>query len=101
VEQLKSRKLWVTIVSGILVTLGQQFGLELDGEQLISLGLMVAAYIGGQAAVDHAKVKAEVAAGVDQLKLEANTIIAALTAKLQEVSVAPAPSVPDANTELA
>jgi hypothetical protein len=88
------------------VTLGQQFGLELDGEQLISLGLVVATYIGGQAAVDHAKVKAEVAAGVDQLKLEANTIIAALTAKLQEVSAGPNPTVPtagvvDANTELA
>jgi len=101
VERLVSRKLWVTIISGILVTLGQQFGLELDGEQLISLGLMVAAYVGGQAVVDQAKVKAEVAAGVDQLKLEANTIIAALTAKLQEVSVAPPSSGVDANTELA
>jgi len=97
-SRLASRKLWVTAIAGVLVTIGQEFGVELDPEQLISLGLMVAAYVGGQAVVDKAKVQAEVAAGVEQLKQEANAIIAALSQKLGEVSVAVAQ--PDVNTEL-
>ncbi len=73
-EKLKSRKLWVTIIAGAAVILAREFGIELDGEQLISLGLMVAAYIGGQAVVDRGKVVAEVQEKVPQLVAALNEI---------------------------
>lgn len=50
----------MTIVAGVLVTLGSKFGIELDPEQLISLGAMVVAYVTGQAVVDKNKIAAEV-----------------------------------------
>lgn len=84
-DQLKSRKLWITIIAGAAVTFAQKFGIELDTDQLISLGLMVAAYVGGQSVVDKQKVKSEIEAGADQLKADANSIIAGLIQKLKEL----------------
>ncbi len=81
-ERLKSRKLWVTIAAGVLVTLGQQFGIELDTASLISLGLMVVAYVGGQSIVDRGKVVAEVQSKLPQM-------IAALNALAQTVESSP------------
>jgi flagellar motor component MotA len=98
--RLQSRKLWLTIIGGAIVTLGQEFGVDLDPEQIITLGGIVAAYVTGQAIVDKQKVQAEVEAQVERLKSEANSIISALVAKAEEVST-PAYAAPDANTELA
>jgi len=80
-DKLKSRKLWVSLVAGLLVTVGQQFGLDLDPEQLISLGLIVLGYVGGQSVVDKAKVQAEVQYHVAQL----NDYIASRNAVLQGI----------------
>jgi len=70
-EKLKSRKLWVTIIASVFVTLGQQFGIELDSTALISLGLIVGlivvAYVGGQSIVDRGRVVAEVQAKLPQM----------------------------------
>ena len=73
-ERLKSRKLWVTIVAGALVTIGDEFGIELDTASLISLGLMVVAYVGGQSIVDRGKVVAEVQGKLPQMIAALNTL---------------------------
>ncbi len=81
-ERLKSRKLWVTIVAGVLVTLGQQFGIELDTASLISLGLMVVAYVGGQSIVDRGKVVAEVQSKLPQMIAALNTLAQSVESNL-------------------
>lgn len=98
---MKSRKFWVAILSAIVVTAGEQFGLELDPEQVISLAGLASLYILGQAQVDKSKVQAEVEAGVAQLKQEANAIISLLSEKLEAVQADSEIIKPsDANTEL-
>lgn len=84
-EKLASRKLWITIVAGLLVTLGQRFGIELDPATLIALGGTVAAYVLGQAQIDKSKVKAEIDAGLATVVGNANAIIASLNAELEEM----------------
>ena len=84
-ERLKSRKFILTTISAILVTLAQAFDVQIDPEQLYSLVGLVGAYVLGEAAVDRARVNAEITAGVDRLKLEANAIIAALNQKLEDI----------------
>lgn len=88
-ERLKSRKFILTVVSSALVALAQAFDVQVDPEQLYSLVGLVGAYVLGESAVDRARVNAEIAAGVDRLKLEANTIITALNQKLEELQAAP------------
>jgi uncharacterized membrane protein (DUF441 family) len=102
-ERLSSRKLWIAVGGAAIVALAEQFGVELDPEQVITFGSIIVAYITGQAIVDKNKVQAEVDASVAGLKLEANAIISALNARLQEFQVQPAtPSErAEANTELA
>ena len=85
--RLRSRKLWLTVIAGAIVTIGESFGIALEAEQIITLGGLIAAYVTGEAMVDKQRVQSEVAAGVTQLKLEANTIISALNAKVEELSV--------------
>lgn len=66
-EKIKSRKLWITVLAGALVAFGEQFGIDLDPEQLIAIAGMVLAYVGSQAVVDRGKVVAEVKASVPEL----------------------------------
>ncbi len=73
-EKLKSRKLWITVLAGALVAFAGQFGVELDPEQIISIGVIAASYIGGQAVVDRGKIVAEVQAGVPKLMAAINEI---------------------------
>ena len=84
-EKLASRKLWITIVAGLIVTIGQQFGIELDPASLIALGGTVMAYVFGQAQIDKQKVITEIDAGVAALAANANAIIASLNAELEEL----------------
>ena len=49
-DKLKSRKLWATIVGGILVTLGDAIGLSPDAAQWIVT--LVTGYIVGQGIAD-------------------------------------------------
>ena len=84
-----SRKFIVAVVTAAVIALNEKLGLSLDPEAVIAFGSIAIAYITGQAVVDKGKVQAEVAAGVSQLKLEANSIINALTSKLEEVQVTP------------
>jgi hypothetical protein len=95
--RLASRKLWLTIIGGAIVTLGQEFGIDLDVEQIIALGGIIAAYVTGEAMVDKQRVQAEVAAGVEKLKSEATSIISALVNKAEEVKATPGV---DANSDL-
>jgi uncharacterized membrane protein (DUF441 family) len=80
-ERLKSRKFWLTVLAGAIVAFGQQFGIELDAEQIISLSGLIAAYVGGQALVDKNKVQAEVQSKVANL----SQYIATLHDMLQEI----------------
>jgi len=77
-ERLKSRKLWITVLAGAVVAFADQFGVELDPEQIISLGVIAAAYIGGQAVVDRGKVVAEVQGKIPQLVASLNQIAKSL-----------------------
>ena len=79
-DRLKSRKLWVTVAAGALVAFGEQFGVDLDSEQLIAIGSMVLAYIGSQAVVDRGKVVAEVKASVPELMATLETALKQLNA---------------------
>lgn len=91
-QRLASRKLWISLIAGALVTFGAEFGVDLDPENLITLGTIVAAYVFGEAAVDRARINAEVAAGTELIKQNANAIIANLGAQLEEYKVKDAPS---------
>ncbi len=73
-ERLRSRKLWIAVLAGGLVAFAEQFGIDLDMEQIISIGAIAAAYIGGQAVVDRGKVVAEVQEKVPQLVAALNEI---------------------------
>lgn len=54
--KLKSRKLWVTVLTAALITLSEQLGIdEATVEQLV---YVVAPYLLGQAAVDMAETRA-------------------------------------------
>ena len=88
--RLTSRKLWLTVLSSFLVAFGDQFGIALDQEQIMALAAMVVAYVTGESVIDRQRAKAEVDAGVERLKADANKLIAALIKKLQELESASA-----------
>lgn len=50
IEKLKSRKLWVTIISGVVFAIGG--AMKIDPETLQPLLVLAASYILGQGAVD-------------------------------------------------
>ena len=82
-EKLASRKLWVTIIAGAIVVIGDKFGIELDQQALYALAGTVMAYVLGQAQIDKTKVKAEIDTGVATLAANANAIIVSLQAELE------------------
>jgi hypothetical protein len=49
VKKLTSRKLWVTVLAGALVTLSEHLGLELDPEQIYGLVALAVGYAATQA----------------------------------------------------
>jgi len=51
IEKLKSRKLWATIIGGILVSLGDAVGLSPDAVQW--LVTLITGYVVGQGIADH------------------------------------------------
>ena len=51
-ERLKSRKLWITVITAAIIAFGDEFGIELDMEELIALGGIVLAYLGVQGTAD-------------------------------------------------
>ena len=51
-ERLKSRKLWITVIVSAIIAFGEEFGLDLDREELIALGGIVLAYLGVQGTAD-------------------------------------------------
>jgi len=77
-ERLKSRKLWITVLAGAVVAFADQFGVNLDPEQVISIGVIAAAYIGGQSVVDRGRVVAEVQGKIPQLVASLNEIARSL-----------------------
>lgn len=52
VDRLKSRKLWITFAGIVVVGFGKALGLELSEEQLWSIAIIVAGYVGGQGVAD-------------------------------------------------
>lgn len=52
IQKLKSRKLWVAVISAAILTLGQHLGLE--AELLQKLVTLAMTYIGAQGVVDAA-----------------------------------------------
>ena len=55
VEKLKSRKLWMTVLSVALVACADMFGMPLDSETLAFVQNTVMTLIGGQSLVDTSK----------------------------------------------
>ena len=51
-EKLKSRKLWVTTVTVVLMFVNDLIGLDLDEQTINSIAVAVGAYVVGQSAVD-------------------------------------------------
>lgn len=51
-DRLRSRKLWVTIVTGVVMFINDAIGLGLDENTINGLALAVSAYLLGQSAVD-------------------------------------------------
>ncbi len=72
--------MWITVLAGALVAFGEQFGIDLDTEQLAAIGGMVLAYVGSQAVVDRGKVVAEVKASVPELMRTLETALKELNA---------------------
>lgn len=58
-DKLKSRKLWITIVTAILIAFNDALGVGLDEETITQLVAVVGAYVLGQSAVDFTIAKAE------------------------------------------
>lgn len=54
-DKLKSRKLWVTVLTAALISLSEQLGL--DDKTVEQLVYVVAPYLLGQSAVDYADAK--------------------------------------------
>ena len=84
-ERLKSRKLWVTVLTGAVVAFAGEFGVEIDPENLYALVGLIAAYVGGQAIVDKSKVQAEVDKQVASLNATVQNLYAVL-AGMQEIN---------------
>ena len=51
-DKLKSRKLWMAVVSGVLVVLNEGLGLGVNTETVIAFTGIVMSYIIGQSHVD-------------------------------------------------
>ena len=51
-DKLKSRKLWVSIVSAILVVLNDGLGLNIDNETVMQFTILIVGYVFTQGIVD-------------------------------------------------
>lgn len=51
-EKLKSRKLWMAIISAILIIMNEGLGLKVPGETVLSFAGIVISYILGQSYID-------------------------------------------------
>ena len=58
-EKLKSRKLWMAIVNGLIVVANDGLGLNLDSTTILAFTGMVSAYILGQSHVDAKKASSD------------------------------------------
>ena len=56
-DKLKSRKLWLAVVGGLLVVLNEGLGLGIDSEAVLALAGIIIAYVLGQSGVDAVKAK--------------------------------------------
>ena len=80
-QRLTSRKFLVSVIAGLLVTFGENFGLALDPEQIAGLVGIVAAFVTGETAIDRKRLEA---LGNAEL-LKANTYISSLVKKLESI----------------
>lgn len=51
-KRLQSRKLWVTVITGLIVVASAKFKLGLDNATIQALAVIVASYVIGQSWVD-------------------------------------------------
>lgn len=51
-EKLKSRKLWMAVLGGLILVINEQFGINLSNVTLANVAATIMAYIAAQAAVD-------------------------------------------------
>jgi uncharacterized membrane protein len=56
-DKLKSRKLWVSIVSAILVVLNDGLGLNIDNETVMQFTILIVGYVFTQGVVDAVQEK--------------------------------------------
>jgi len=54
-KKLRSRKLWVAIITALAVFLNEVFGIEIDAENLLMVVLPIVAYILGESWIDAKK----------------------------------------------
>ena len=84
-QRLTSRKFLVSIIAGLIITFGENFGIDLDPEQVAGLVGVLAAFVTGEAVIDKQRVSALVASEVEQFKVQANTYVASLQKKLESL----------------
>jgi hypothetical protein len=84
-QRLTSRKFLISIIAGLIITFGENFGIDLDPEQVAGLVGVVAAFVTGEAVIDKQRVSALVASEVEQFKVQANTYVASLQKKLESL----------------
>jgi hypothetical protein len=51
-DKLRSRKLWMAVISGLLIILNDGFEMGLDNQTILSFSGIVITYLIGQSAVD-------------------------------------------------
>ena len=54
-ERFKSRKLWVAVVTAVLLAVSEALSLNIDPDTMNSLALVISSYLIGQSAVDWSK----------------------------------------------
>ena len=91
-QRLTSRKFLISIIAGLIITFGENFGIDLDPEQVAGLVGVVAAFVTGEAVIDKQRVSALVASEVEQFKVQANTYVASLQKKLESLQAEEPPS---------
>ena len=95
-QKMKSRKLWVTIATGVGVVLAQAFGVALEPEVIAGVVLLASSYIFGQGIVDKGVTTEQVKVAGDVGRIQVEAYARNLEAQLQQyMEPAPVASVTD------
>ena len=88
--KLASRKLWVTIATGVGIVLAQAFGVALEPELIAGVVLLASSYIFGQGIVDKGVGTEQVKVAGDVGRIQVEAYARNLEAQLENI-MEPAP----------